>query len=89
MGYKIYYGPKKRSRGIRLYQIMISVAILISCVFCRFYWPQGRAILQKYLLPQVQESSQSLADLVSELESGTNLQDAITVFLEEVIYGTS
>ena len=91
MGYKICYGKEKKEKArLMPKQSLICCFLLILSLCVRLAWPEGRAYLRELLIPiGITQDAQVLVHLITRLESGSQIGDAVLVFCQELIYGPS
>ena len=89
MGYKILYENKEKKRHNYLrVQILISTFLLLFALCVRVSWPAGRAFIQRLLVgEEFSQGAEAVMVLLQNLEEGTSIQDAVTVFCQELLYG--
>lgn len=90
MSYRVEYpgGPKKgreKAGGSFSLQVMTAAFLLLFVLTVRGLWPQGRAVLEQWLLPNQMEPAQTaMGELVTELAQGNSLEDSFREFCQEV-----
>ena len=91
MSYRIEYGtdvphrfqPKSVKRYVR---ILTALSILLFALAVGKFWPEGRLVLQQYVLPgELSVTEQAFSDMISQLSTGENLEDVVVVFCQRVI----
>lgn len=88
MAYRIDYGPaqpEEKSCTLRL-QVLTASFLLLFVLLVKQAWPEGTAKLQEIFLPGDAHSTQTaFQELISDLQNGEGLGDAVTAFCEEII----
>ena len=91
MSYRIVYGPmpkvetSEKGSIIRL-QIMTAAFVLLFAILVRIIWPEGSVVLQSMLLPNEAGIAESaFTDMISDIQQGDAMGDAITSFCKQVI----
>ena len=91
MSYQIVYGGApaveyRISRGRRYIRIMTALAMMLFALAVGRFWPQGKAMLQEFLLPgEPTVTEQAFSGLVSDLGRGIKLEDAMAAFCQQII----
>ena len=95
MSYRIEYGTavpvkfqqKERKTHVRT---LTALCILLFALGVREFWPDGRQVLQKYLLPgEPTVTEQAFSTMVSDLTGGSSLEEAMLAFCQEILaHGT-
>ena len=85
MAYKIRYDAENTTNHhpFRI-QILTTAILFISLMFVNAFWAQGREVIQKYLLPQNVYSYTAAQDLVTNMEEGMPLFEAIQTFCDTI-----
>ena len=94
MGYRVVYGQDTeypsygRIRTGRTILLSIAAAVLFLGAAYRF-WPEGAAVMDRLLsFDGLREVHHALDVMVLELQSGSSLKDAVTVFCGELVNGS-
>ena len=91
MSYRIEYGTampakfqqKKRKSYVRA---LTALCILFFSLGVGKIWPDGRQVLQKFLLPgEPSVTEQAFSTMVSDLTDGVSLEDAMVVFCQQIL----
>ena len=91
MSYRIEYGTAvpvkfqetKRKSHVRT---LTALCILLFALGVGKFWPDGRQVLQKYLLPgEPTVTEAALSGLMSDLTQGTDLEQAMLTFCQQII----
>ena len=95
MSYRIEYGTavpvkfqrKKRKSHVRM---LTALCILLFALGVGKFWPDGRQVLRKFLLPgEPSVTEQAFVTIVSDLTEGVALEDALLTFCHQILaYGT-
>ena len=91
MSYRIEYGTavpvkfqekKRRSHG----RTLTALCILIFGLGVGEFWPDGKQVLQKFLLPgEPSVTEQAFSDMVSDLTDGATLESAMVAFCHQIL----
>lgn len=93
MGYCVDYGahgteklPLKEAKGhLRAFA---GLFFLLGFVLAWNFWPEGREVLQRLLIPGEPEVTLAATEeLVAQLRSGTDTQEAVAAFCREILGG--
>ena len=94
MSYRIEYGsevPKQFLQPIikRHVRTLTAICILLFSLTVGKFWPDGRQILQQYVIPgELSMTEQAFSDMISELNEGVKLEEAVVTFCQQIIdYG--
>lgn len=89
LSYRIDYGKKPETKVYFLrQQILIASFLLLFVISLHASWPEGIALLRKYLLGDtISGQAEALLTMVENLRSGESLGDAVTVFCQEILSG--
>ena len=85
MAYKIRYDTEKMTNHPFRIQLLTTAILFVFLMIINAFWAQGREVIQKYLLPKDAHSCIAAQDLVTNMEDGMPLFDAISVFCETII----
>ena len=90
MSYQITYEKertRKQGKRRRSYVFPLTlVALMVFMLFVNAYWPEGQAVLRRYLLPGDPEAAVSAFNsFAQELKAGENFPDALRNFWQEVM----
>ena len=93
MGYSIDYqssGTEKLALSEEKGHLraFIGLFILIGFVLAWNFWPAGREVLEKLLIPGEPEVTMAAAkELVTDLQGGMDTQEAVAAFCREILGG--
>ena len=91
MSYRIEYGTavpvkfqqKKRESHVR---ILTALCILLFALGVGKFWPDGRQVLQQFLLPgEPSVTEQAFSNMVSDLAEGVSMEDAMVAFCQQIL----
>ena len=91
MSYRIEYGgaiPMKyiRTRNGDFLRIMTAACLILFALAVGRFWPRGRQVLREFFLPREPTvTEQAFSGLVHDLVQGKNLEEAMTVFCQQII----
>ena len=89
MAYKVVYGPMPKIRkksGILRFQALTAMCLMLFSLGVRQVWPEGREVLQDFLMPGDMTVTQAaFGDMLENLENGQNLTDAVTAFCRQIV----
>ena len=88
MAYRIEYGTvnkpqKEPGRHPLRIPLLTALFFLVFVLFVNLAWPEGKAVLQDSFLPG--NSKQSFAELITDLQEGEPLSDAVTAFCKSIL----
>ena len=84
MAYKIRYNAENTTNHPFRIQILTTAILFISLMFVNAFWAQGREVIQEYLLPQNVYSYTAAQELVTNMEEGMPLFEAIQTFCDTI-----
>lgn len=93
MGYRIVYGaePYRYGSDASGWKRILGMAVgcfLIFLVLTMQFWPEGRGVLEKMLLPgDPMVTKQAFSVMAEQLKAGEAIGDAVAAFCQEVIDG--
>ena len=91
MSYRIEYGTavpvkfqeKKRKSHVRT---LTALCILIFSLGVGKFWPEGRQVLHKFLLPgEPSVTEQAFVTMVSDLSDGVKPEEALVAFCQQIL----
>lgn len=90
MAYKIRYHMENKPENGRAFciQAYLAAVLLICILAVHTFSPKGKAIVEKYLLPEDGKTVTALQLLVTQLEEGTAFFDAMDNFCDSLTDGT-
>lgn len=90
MAYRIVYGPVKgrqgtgRGGGLRI-QTMTAAWLLVFALTVSRVWPEGTDKLREYLLPGQDGTQAAVMELMTEIQAGEPVGEALTAFCRQII----
>ena len=89
MAYKVVYGPMPKSQkkpGILRFQVLTALCLVLFSLGVRTVWPEGREVMQEFLLPGEQNATQAaFGEMLEGLENGQTLSDAVMAFCRQIV----
>lgn len=89
MGYRIVYSntpPKRKLNGSLNFRVMVAGCLLLFAMSVRLWWPEGRAVMERFLLPvEVNDIQTVFAAMVEDIRGGERLSEAVGAFCREII----
>lgn len=87
MGYRIQYGPvgsKRRERKKKRMGLLVAICVVISAAVLHFSGLD--TVIKTWLLPGDPEvTAAALQELVSDLQDGAGIGEAVMAFCEEIV----
>ncbi len=90
MSYRVEYPGDSRKTGEKKgsslsFQVMTGLFLLLFVLAVRGLWPQGRQVLEQWLLPDHMAPAQAaIGELVTDLAQGNSFSDSFGDFCQEV-----
>ena len=87
MGYRIVYGRDPVCRptvGTGRLRAMTAAAMLVFVALVRCAWPEGREILQEFLIPK-EGMVTAFSNMVDQVDNGQGFSEAVTAFCRTVV----
>lgn len=91
MGYRIVYGEPIESAFRRTcsngrLRTMIAALFLLFSLVVRLTWQDGAEIMREYLLPgDLTVTELAFSEMISDLQNGDPVADAVTVFCRTIL----
>ena len=91
MSYRIEYGSAapaqyRKYRGKTWFRSLTAMCLILFALGVSQFWPKGQQVLRAYFLPgEPTVTEQAFSDLVSDLSHGIGLEEAMTVFCQQII----
>lgn len=93
MAYRIEYAtnakyqPTQMLRKDKLAKLAI-VFFLIFLLLTTLYWPQGKQMLQKMILPcDMEVTTQAFGTMIADIRGGEPLDEAVGAFCRQILSG--
>ena len=91
MSYRIVYGGApsveyRMPRGRKYIRTMTALTMMLFALAVGRFWPQGKAMLQEFLLPgEPTVTEVAFSGLVRDLSQGIKLEEAMAAFCQQII----
>lgn len=89
MGYRITYNqlPLRQKTTKRIgFRTMVAGCLLLFLLSVRLWWPEGRAVMEHFLLPaEIGDVQTVLTGVVEDIRNGDSLSEVVGAFCREII----
>ena len=89
MGYRIVYGddqPKRKQSAGFGFRAMVAACLLLLALSVRLWWPEGRMLMERFLLPDgVSDVQTAFSAVVEDLQNGESFSEAVVAFCREIM----
>ncbi len=89
MGYRIVYGdeqPKRKQADGFGFRAMVAACLLLFALSVRLWWPEGRSLMERFVLPaEVNDMQTSFSAAVEDIRNGESFPEAVAAFYREII----
>ena len=90
MSYRMIYEPGSRAEGGNsvIFRTLMTASFFVCFLWAvNRFWPEGREVLTKYLLPGEPALAQAaFSVLLDNLRHGMGMVESLTVFCREILY---
>ena len=89
MGYRVIYNhtlsQRETNKGLG-FRVMVSGCFLLLTLSVRLFWPEGRGMMEHFLLPPEAGDVQTvLAEVVEDIRGGSSISEVVGAFFRDII----
>ena len=89
MGYRIVYGddqPKQEQKSGFSFRAMVATCLLLFALAVRLWWPEGRMVMERFLMPgEVNDMQTAVSAVITDIRNGKSFSEAVVTFCRENI----
>ena len=89
MGYRIVYGddqPKQEQKSGFSFRAMVATCLLLFALAVRLWWPEGRMVMERFLMPgEVNDIQAAVFAVVTDIRNGKSFSEVVVTFCRENI----